>query len=163
MMDDGTEVRKQRKARLPFFLAEHVQPDPAYSPSNQSGRRKLSGTRKSRRGESWLAVAMAIMFTLVSFVTCKDDSHIMASVARGDKIIAGTTHSDEALWVKITEAHLSKDSPCITQDCYAVCVTLPTAVRDSFVPPLRCVSAWSRPPGLGGHPGLRDNARPSRR
>ena len=45
-------------------------------------------------------------------------SHIIASVARGDKIITGTTHSDEAIWIKITEAHLSMDSPCRTQDCY---------------------------------------------
>ena len=137
-------------------------PTPAYSPSNQSGRRKLSGTRKSQRGESWLAVAMAIMFTLVSFVTCKDDSHIMASVARGDVIIASTTHG-EVIWVKIPKAHLSVESPCSSQDCYAVCATLPTAVRESFVPPLRCLPGWSRPPGLGGHPGPMDNARPSRR
>ena len=41
---------------------------------------------------------MAIMLTLVGFVTCKDDSHIIASVARGDKIITGTTHSDEAIY-----------------------------------------------------------------
>ena len=42
---------------------------------------------------------MAIMLTLVGFVTCKDDSHIIASVARGDKIITGTTHSNEAIWI----------------------------------------------------------------
>ena len=53
----------------------------------------------SRRGEPWLEVMMAIMLTLVGFVTCKDDSHIIASVARGDKIITGTTHSDEAIWI----------------------------------------------------------------
>ena len=35
----------------------------------------------------------------MGFVTCKDDSHIIASVARGDKIITGTTHSDEAIWI----------------------------------------------------------------
>ena len=90
-------------------------------------------------------------------------SHIIASVARGDKIITGTTHSDEAIWIKITEAHLSMDSPCRTQDCYAVCATLPTAVRESFVPSLRCVPGWMKPPGLGGHPGSKVNARPSRR
>ena len=121
------------------------------------------GTRKSRRDESWPVVAMAIMFTLVSFVTCKDNSHMMASVARGDEIIAGTTHSVEAIWIKIPEAHLSMDSPCSTQDCYAVCATLPTVVRESFVPPLRCLPNWYKPPGLGGHPGPRDNARPPRR
>ena len=49
-------------------------PTPAYSRSNRSGRRKLSGTRNSRRGEPWLEVMMAIMLTLVGFVTCKDDS-----------------------------------------------------------------------------------------
>ena len=105
---------------------------------------------------------MAIMLTLVSFVTCKDDSHIMASVARGDVIIASTTHG-EVIWVKIPKAHLSVESPCSSQDCYAVCATLPTAVRESFVPSLRCAPGWMKPPGLGGHPGSRDNAWPSRR
>ena len=74
-------------------------PTPAYSPSHRSGHRKLFGTRNSRRREPWCEVRMAIMLTLVSFVTCKDDSHIIASFARGDKIITGTTHSDEAIWI----------------------------------------------------------------
>ena len=136
---------------------------PAYSPTNRSGRRKQSVTRTRRRVDNPLpAILAAFMASLVA-VLCKDDLHIMTSVARGDELIKVTTHSADVLWVKIPEAHLSMDSPCITQDCYAVCATLPTVVRELFEPSVRCWAGWAQPTGLGGHPGPRDNARPSRR
>ena len=126
-------------------------PDPSFTPRTSYYR--------------WLRVAAPRRrrLRLPRLVTCEDNSHIMASVARGDEIIAGTTHSGEVIWVKIAKAHLSVDSPCSTRDCYAVCATLPTAIRESFVPPLRCLPGWNQPPGLAGHPGPRDKARPSRR
>ena len=45
MMDDGTEVRKQRKAHCRFFWLSMSSPTPAYSRSHRSGRRKQSVTR----------------------------------------------------------------------------------------------------------------------